>query len=746
MKRKLLLVAALGAVLTGVGSVVFLHHATFTQATPTTMPVQPFAPAIATKLVSSALGGGPGLIYNVDVPQGTRLALATVVYGAGFPVVPDEDVPDGTLTGSVEATTDTLCDGEVDLWVQNDPPNYSPYPFYERTTDVDTDGLLGTDPEDYVLFNSPPWEMISRQRADILGLHEGGAGGPWWPAANPIPVNSIIMQVPWQPGTTADQVTVGGDPAPPNGMCTDSPQNSVSTETGITLNPPARGDSNTDGIDDGTGLYIRWTTFTSNPDIRKSITAATLPPTGSPGDTAYVERMVIPECFWIDADGSPDLDLDGYISAAETQADPDIPGTGYGDIDSDGDCLIDPAWAQPGQPVDSQDEPTGTLCPALVYSDSGGAIQVQYDTAADQDCDGLTDGIEVAWGSDPTLADSDGDGASDFLEMFEFTNPNDPDTDGDGIKDKPEDDYVAAAAAAAETGEVANADDNCPNRYNPGQENNDGQRIANGAAIPGDFASNPNADTAGDACDQDNDNDGISDVAELNYATMVPTPPGGGATCTLDPMDRDTDGDHTLDGIEHQIGSNPCVYGPVPYGLTADQTRLFRGGGISVPPNGLYGGVWDAENDMDDDGREMNADADYTGTPPSANNSFNSKGDGATDWDNDDGPGNWSWATEMPDFMEVRGFNTGPSRVDSDGDGCADWIEMVDVNGDRQSNILDAVQFAQSCLGGEATVEPDSTLLDINQDKQLNILDVMVAAKQSNMVKAHGVCPSDTER
>ena len=50
------------------------------------------------------------------------------------------------------------------------------------------------------------------------------------------------------------------------------------------------------------------------------------------------------------------------------------------------------------------------------------------------------------------MADSDGDGASDFVEMFQFTNPLNPDTDGDGLLDKPEDDYIAAAAGAAESG------------------------------------------------------------------------------------------------------------------------------------------------------------------------------------------------------------------------------------------------------------------------------------------------------
>jgi hypothetical protein len=81
-----------------------------------------------------------------------------------------------------------------------------------------------------------------------------------------------------------------------------------------------------------------------------------------------------------------------------------------------------------------------------------------------------------------------------------------------------------------------------------------------------------------------------------------------------------------------------------------------------------------------------------------------------------------------------------------DGDGCADWIEIADVNGDRYAGILDVVQVAQSALGGEVTTEPDRTTLDINKDRSLNILDVQVEAKNSDLVKAHAKCPSDTER
>jgi hypothetical protein len=59
---------------------------------------------------------------------------------------------------------------------------------------------------------------------------------------------------------------------------------------------------------------------------------------------------------------------------------------------------------------------------------------------ADQDGDGLLDGIEVAYGTDPTVADTDADGYNDLEEMvgpsYLLTNPTDDDTDGDTVPDR----------------------------------------------------------------------------------------------------------------------------------------------------------------------------------------------------------------------------------------------------------------------------------------------------------------------
>ena len=157
-------------------------------------------------------------------------------------------------------------------------------------------------------------------------------------------------------------------------------------------------------------------------------------------------------------------------------------------------------------------EPGVALCSAVAPT-SIGAIY-NHNIHNDEDCDGLLDGIEKAWGSNPKLVDSDSDFANDWVEMAAFSNPVDPDTDADGLLDKPDDDYQASPYGGAQN-------------------------------------SVPEATIAGNCSDgKDNDQDGMCDVSGCTIEGLPEIADPGCATL-------DSDGDTKTDADERGLDSNP---------------------------------------------------------------------------------------------------------------------------------------------------------------------------------------------
>lgn len=212
-------------------------------------------------------------------------------------------------------------------------------------------------------------------------------------------------------------------------------------------------------------------------------------------------------------------------------------------------------------------------------------------------------------------------------------------------------------------------DDNCPAVANPTQANADRDFVELGAARLFDDLTWPASDNAGDACDDDDDNDGLSDAVE---SAGLPCPSATGATL---PLVRDTDGDRVLDGAECALGSDPANAASKPAAIV--------------------------EPDADRDGL------------PDALDPSNTNGDADADG--------------LRDGVEFRNYASNPSSSDSDGDGCPDTKEVASVTADRSVEVVDLQQIASAA--GTAASPGYLAAFDPNKDGGINVIDLQFAAR-----------------
>lgn len=207
---------------------------------------------------------------------------------------------------------------------------------------------------------------------------------------------------------------------------------------------------------------------------------------------------------------------------------------------------------------------------------------------------------------------------------------------------------------------AADAVDNCPAVVNASQSNNDRNFIDQTPPKTVDDLTLVNSDDAGDACDPDDDNDGIPDATELGG------PPCASASGPTDPLLADTDGDRRLDGAECALGTDPVS-------------------AASFPPNIV---APDADSDGLPDALDPN-DA-----------SVDSDGDG------------------LRDGVEFRYYNTNVIGVNTDGDAASDDCEAASLNLDTKVNPGDQALLASEVI---RTPPPDKLVnYDINKDGALN--------------------------
>jgi hypothetical protein len=147
--------------------------------------------------------------------------------------------------------------------------------------------------------------------------------------------------------------------------------------------------------------------------------------------------------------------------------------------------------------------------------------------------------------------------------------------------------------------------DNCMSTANPGQENSDANFIDQTPPKSVDDTTRAYSDVLGDACDDDDDNDGLLDADETSLPGVA-CPPASAAT---NPLLGDTDGDRYLDAAECSLGTNPTDPASRPTITACGTTTDADGDGILARIEFCHyntnPGVADTDGDGCADGKEI---------------------------------------------------------------------------------------------------------------------------------------------
>jgi hypothetical protein len=416
-------------------------------------------------------------------------------------------------------------------------------------------------------------------------------------------------------------------------------------------------------------------------------------------------------CDGVDNDLNDGVDEGFTNTDGDTQAD-------CVDADDDNDGATDAAEIAAGSdPLNAASTPE--VCDGadndLDGSVDEGFANTDHDGQADcvdtdDDGDGVSDTVEVAAGSDPLNANStpevcdgvDNDLNDGIDEGFTNTDGDsqadcvDTDDDGDGVSDEAE---IAAGSDPLNAHSTPEVCDGVDNDLNDGVDEG--------------FA-NTDHDGQADCVDNDDDNDGVSDAAEiaagsdpLNAAStpevcdgidndlnegvdegFVNTDGDAQANC----VDPDDDGDGVSDTVEVAAGSDP---------LNANSTPEVCDG----VDNDLNEGVDEGFVNSDGDAQAncVDADDDNDGTPD-AQDAFPLDPNESVDTDHD-GIGNNADPDDDNDGVAdaADAFPLDPNEsVDTDGDGIGNNADMDDDN----DGVLDV---ADNC---RLTFNPDQADFD----------------------------------
>ena len=403
----------------------------------------------------------------------------------------------------------------------------------------------------------------------------------------------------------------------------------------------------------------------------------------------------------------PDTDNDGLNDGEEI----DI-GTNPNNWDTDGGGVGDGVeWNADGtNPIDNPSDDNIAANDDDSDGLSNGEEEVYGTDPDDPDSDNdlLPDGYEVnTVESDPLLQDSDGDGLNDTVEWnITSTDPNNEDSDGDGLNDGEENntygtnpnnwdsdgdllsDYVELFTHFTDPNDNDSDDDGLldgaeVNTFisNPNNNDSDLDGLEDGEEVNDHGTSPTNSDSDGDLIgdydeinnygtnptESDSDGDGLTDGSEI-------------LTHTTNPLLADTDDDGLNDGLEISISINPLSTDSDGDGLndTWEYVRGLEGYNYSPGNNDTdEDETLDGDEDLDSDGLTNLEEINDYGTNPLQEDT-----DGDTLWDGDEVK---PWDIDKDGINNQYNYPSNPNLHDTDFDGLSDLQEVTPSNDTYQS-------------------------------------------------------------
>lgn len=714
-----------------------------------------------------------------------------------------------SITGAVTAHTDLLCSGPaydvlasaksgVPAGWPDDPSDGTGWTGFDFTRTADN-GLTGVPGGSNAYVNQikpfpASFPFVSLDTAILTKLFLGG-GGAGFPIPN-TPLQLYTGTSIYRAGLNVSVALLGGNPQnPPTNdyLCLDSPQNSETNTEYVT--PPTT-----------SGLYPRWVIFTSAADFvngavnrivdLQCVGVGTV--TSGPGATDVGATDVDDDCLTPAGgdtnDANPDQDGDGLPDGIEANAGSSMT---VADADADG--------------ANDYEEMFSFTNPTVADTDGDGSLDKQ-DSGADETVGTLVVDDTIADDNCPAIANADQlntDSAPSYHGgNAAWNNKNAGTTVAAPPGGPPATTLVStwASATISVTGTTATVTTSSAHGLFANQQveisgvtgmggtaaqNNSFRNAVNGVrsagaptattftfAIPalsppsptpvlagavtgtiiirpatGDVT-NPDQDRLGDACDTDDDNDNITDVAEGNVTYKQPWTGAGATSCVgdgsgvagliaLNTLNGDSDQDMVLDGIECQQGARPDVastaapYNCLPASNGCAQPKAATAGedpdADALYGSGIVGGNLSSENfyhtgNINQNNKTQVTDIDGDGAAGVADK------DSDADWNIAALPGVPSALVGLQDGTEVRFYGTEPSNGDTDTDGCDDGREAADINGDRtvnpgdQATVANRLATIASLDNGKAgdptasdgQVNPYGINFDQNKDKSIN--------------------------